>query len=105
MENIDKEVIEKMNKEQADFEGLVAETMESETAYKRAVLNFFAEMLSQYHDLSQKVDNIFNTLNMVGAKEIADYFNELKSNLNHDLKMQAIEKKVEQGHKKPKKSS
>ena len=74
---IDDDVQETMLKEQIDL------GTADEKQIGRTELNFFAELLSQFRELNKNMENLYQTLNMVGADKLTQYFKEFTTNFKH----------------------
>lgn len=95
---IDRDVLDEMNAKKVDT------AISDEREFRRAELNFYAELLSQLHGMTKKVEDCYVTLNMIGAERLTQYFKEFSQNWKEEEKRIAITNKVVQGHKKPKSS-
>ena len=70
---IDKEVLDEIYKAKVDL------CISDEKQMRRTELNCYAELLSQLKELSANTEKVYQTLNMIGADKLTEYFKE-KSN-------------------------
>jgi len=90
---IDEDVQETMLIEQIDL------GTENEKQINRVELNFFAELLSQFRELNKNMENLYQTLNMVGADKLTAYFKEFSDNFKQEEAKEKLQKKLRQSHK------
>lgn len=94
MSNIDKDVLDTMQKEQVDL------GVSNETQMNRCEINFYAELLSQFRVMTKNLEELYQTLNMIGAERLTEYFKELTKNYKKEEERQKIKEKISQSHKK-----
>ena len=95
---IDDDVLECMSKD------LLLDTLKDQSLMNRAILNAFAESLSELKALTKGIDDLNNTLTICGSKKIAEFFKEMQVNVKHEEAVQKTYNKVKQSHKKPQKA-
>lgn len=95
---IDKEVVEMLQKRD------IADTLKDEKLMQRAILNCYCELLSEFKDFNRALDDFNKTITICGADKIADFFTKLNSNVKDEVNRIALQEKMAQSHKKPKKS-
>jgi len=93
---IDNDVNETMLKEQIDL------GVADETQIRRVELNFFAELLSQFREFNKNMENLYQTLNMVGADKLTQYFKEFSDNFKKEEQSVKLQNKLRQSHKSAK---
>lgn len=96
MATIDEDVINTMNNEQVEL------GVSDEVQIRRCELNFFAELLSQLREMNKRLDDLHNTLNMVGADKLTAYFKEFSTNFAEEETRARVKSKISKSHKKPK---
>lgn len=94
METIDKDVLETMQKEQVEL------GLSTEEQMRRCEINFYAELLSQYRLLNKRLEELYQTLNMIGAERLTEYFKMLTENYKEEEKRAKVKQKISQSHKK-----
>lgn len=96
---IDKEVLDILNNEN------VVNSLKDEKLMKRFVFNFCCETLSVLGKLGNSVKRLYDTVNICGAEKIRDYFEKVQKNYEEEVKRAKVREKIEQGHKKSKKTA
>lgn len=97
MGTIDKDVIETMRKEQVEL------STSNEKLMRRCELDFYCELLSQFRTANKNLENFYQTLNMIGAEKLTQYFKEFSTNYKKEETRQKIKKEISKSHKKAKK--
>lgn len=96
---IDKETLDILNNEN------VVASLDSPVKMARFVFNYQCEMLGVVSGLANTVKKLYDTVNICGAEKIRDYFEKVRENYEKETKRAIVRQKIEQGHKKPKKTA
>lgn len=95
---IDKEVLDEIYKAKVDL------CISDEKQMRRTELNCYAELLSQLKELSANTEKVYQTLNMIGADKLTEYFKELTKNYKEEEARAKVRKKVSKSHLRKSKS-
>lgn len=93
MAEIDNDILSEIEREKANL------AFEDEKEFRRAELNAYAELLSQFHELNNALSALQDAYNEVHAEAMTAYFEEFKNNLDAEQKREAIRAKVAEGHR------
>jgi len=95
MAEIDKDVLETLNEEQVEL------GVSDEKQIRRCELNFYAELISQLKEMNHRLDDMHNTLNMVGADKLTAYFKEFTDNFAKEERRARVKAKISKSHQTP----
>lgn len=95
---IDRDVLDVMKQKD------ILDAIKNQKQANRLILNCFCEFLSEVKALHQSVDDLVQLLSVCSSDKLAAFFKELNSNVADEKKKIAVRQKIEQGHRKPKKS-
>lgn len=94
MGKIDNDVLDTMQKEQIEL------GISTEIQMRRTELNFYAELLSQHREMNKQLENLYQTLNMIGAERLTEYFKEFTTNYKNEENRVKLKEKIGKSHKK-----
>lgn len=94
MGKIDNDVLDTMQKEQIEL------GVSTEIQMRRTELNFYAELLSQHREMNKQLENLYQTLNMIGAERLTEYFKEFTTNYKNEENRVKLKEKIGKSHKK-----
>ena len=94
MGKIDNDVLDTMQKEQIEL------GISTEIQMRRTELNFYAELLSQHREMNKQLENLYQTLNMIGAERLTEYFKEFTTNYKNEENRVKLKEKLGKSHKK-----
>lgn len=94
MSTIDKDVLDTIQKEQIEL------GISTEQQMNRTELNFYAELLSQHRELNKNLEKLYQTLNMIGAERLTQYFKEFTTNFKKEEQSIKLKEKIGKSHKK-----
>ena len=94
MSKIDNDVLDTMQKEQIEL------GISTEIQMRRTELNFYAELLSQHREMNKQLENLYQTLNMIGAERLTEYFKEFTTNYKNEENRVKLKEKIGKSHKK-----
>lgn len=98
MGKIDNDVLDTMQKEQIEL------GISTEIQMRRTELNFYAELLSQHREMNKQLENLYQTLNMIGAERLTEYFKEFTTNYKNEENRVKLKEKIGKSHKKVQKN-
>lgn len=94
MSKMDNDVLDTMQKEQIEL------GISTEIQMRRTELNFYAELLSQHREMNKQLENLYQTLNMIGAERLTEYFKEFTTNYKNEENRVKLKEKIGKSHKK-----
>lgn len=102
--------MENVNVEKADIDVDVKELMNDEEILasledgkmtKRFILNCFCELLSEFKSLKEAVEGFNSTLTLCSVDKLNKFFKEVETNMEKEVKIEKLNKKIKESHKKP----
>lgn len=97
MAEIDQDVLEVIQKND------VEKILNDDKLYNRALLNAFAELLSEMKKLSQVQEELLTVISMLSNEKLQEFFYGVKENYEEAVKEQAKIVSIKEGKKKKKK--
>lgn len=97
MPQADKEAIEAMQKEQ------IERGISTDDEMRRTELNALLELHSVIGKVNSAIDQLHNTITILGSDKLTTYFKELSDNVKKEEKRQNTMKKVRASHRRKKK--
>lgn len=94
---IDEDVLEQITKDD------VNKIIKDPKLLNRAILNCFAECLSEIKKVTKILNQFNQTISIVSQEKLLDYFGELDKNIKQEEKRLTTQKIIKESHKKSKK--